>query len=85
MRGFMSRLLVILFTTEGKKNTEEEIKVKGFHQYKLFFSVYSVVQNGFVDGCLCRANVAATLCRVKDNKFIHKEVKRALRLRGRHK
>jgi len=35
----MSRLLVILFTTEGKENTEEEIKVKGFYQYKLFFSV----------------------------------------------
>ncbi|KPZ63210.1 hypothetical protein AN392_03576 [Pseudoalteromonas sp. P1-16-1b] len=35
----MSRLLVILFTTEGKENTEEEIKVKGLYQYKLFFSV----------------------------------------------
>ncbi|WP_150111308.1 hypothetical protein [Pseudoalteromonas sp. SCSIO_11900] len=47
---FMSRLLVILFTTEGKENTEEEIKVKGFYQYKFFLgvarsaSVYSVVQ-----------------------------------------
>ena len=39
MRGFMSRLLVILFTTEGKGNTEEEIKVIAFYQYKLFFSV----------------------------------------------
>ena len=37
--GFIPRLLVILFTTEGKENTEEEIKVKGFYQYKLFFSV----------------------------------------------
>jgi len=36
---FIQRLLVILFTTEGKESTEEEIKVKGFHQYKLFFSV----------------------------------------------
>ena len=37
--GFAPSLLVILFTTEGKGNTEEEIKVIAFYQYKLFFSV----------------------------------------------
>jgi len=49
----------ILFTTEGAEHTEEMIKGMFYLSCLLCVarsvSVYSVVQNGFVGGALCRA------------------------------
>jgi hypothetical protein len=49
--GFIPRLLVILFTTEGAEHTEEMIKDMVYLLYLLCVarsaSVYSVVQNDF--------------------------------------
>ena len=54
----MSRPLVILFTTEGKENTEEnsscQLSADFFLSVARSASVYSAVQNDFVDGVISR-------------------------------
>jgi hypothetical protein len=57
--GFIPRLLVILFTTEGTEHTEKMIKNMFYLLCLLCVarsaSVFSVVQNDFVGGALCHA------------------------------